>query len=244
MTTAQRYNRPPIVEAVIDLKFEGNLSDRELERLRDRFKARFPSIEEKKNIQIEVRTDQIITNSFSAGFKMTAENAIDLILTNPDSFGSVRLAPYNKWESLLAAAKDNFDLFTKVVGRKKIVRIGVRYINRFDIPNAKIEGRPLSEFIRVGISLPMEVSTVTGGFSFSVSGVEVSTGAKLIINGGVIIPPALLEHTSISLDIDVYWDADIPMRLEDMWVKTDVLRHAKNAVFEHCITDELRALFQ
>jgi uncharacterized protein (TIGR04255 family) len=244
MIASRRYNRPPIVEAVIDFKFEGNLSDRELERLRDRFKAKYRSIEERKNIQIEVQTDQIVTNPISAGFKMTAENAIDLILINPDSFGSVRLAPYEKWESLFATAKDNFDLFTKVIGRRKIARIGVRYINRLDIPNAKVEGKPLSQFVRVGIALPVEVSSVVGGFSFTFTGIEVSTGAKLILNSGTIAPPALLEHTSISLDIDVSWDADIPARVEDIWAKTEVLRHAKNAVFEGCITDELRALLQ
>jgi uncharacterized protein (TIGR04255 family) len=244
MIASQRYNRPPIIEAVIDLGFEGNLSDRELERLRGRFKAKYPSIEERKNIQIEVRADQIITNPISAGFKMAAENASDLILINPNSFGSVRLAPYENWENLLSATKENFDLFTKIVGRKKIERLGVRYINRFDIPSAKIEGGPLSQFVRLGIAFPMEVSSVVGGFSLTFNGIEISTGAKLTIDSGVIAPPALLEHISISLDIDVYWDADIPTRLEDMWAKTEVLRHAKNAVFEGCITDELRALFQ
>jgi hypothetical protein len=34
------------------------------------------------------------------------------------------------------------------------------------------------------------------------------------------------------------------MRIDEIWEKTEVLRHAKNAVFEYCITDDLRVLFQ
>ena len=70
---------------------------------------------------------------------MTAQNAMDLVLINEDSFGTVRLA--ERWEVLIADARRNFDGFTKVVGRKKIVRMGVRFINRIDIPTASFSGR-------------------------------------------------------------------------------------------------------
>ena len=93
------------------------------------------------------------------------------------------------------------------------------------------------------ISLPLEISNVVGDYSLAVTGIEVSTGAKLTIQSGTI-PPALLDHFSISLDIDAYFDSDIPMRLDEIWKKAEILRHAKNAGFENCITDELRILFQ
>ncbi len=242
MASKRHYDRPPIVEAVIDLKFDGVLPDRELRRLRDRFKSGFPSIEEKKNIRVEVGAQGVSTNETPAGFKMTAKNAVDVVLINEDSFGTVRLAPYNRWESLIANAKVNFELFTKVVGRKKVVRLGVRFVNRLDIPKAKIVGRPLAEFIKLGITLPEGIARQTGGHSLAVNLVEASTGAKVLLQSGEILP-ALLDHTSFTLDIDASWDSDISNRIDEMWDSVELLRSAKNACFESCITDELRGLF-
>jgi uncharacterized protein (TIGR04255 family) len=187
--------------------------------------------------------DRVETNSERAGFKMTAENAIDVILINSDSFGSARLAPYDRWENLVAGARSNFETFTKVVGRKQITRIATRFINRFDIPTEKIEGHSFAKFVRVGVSLPIAVSHVIGDYSLAVTGFEVSTGAKFLIQNGTV-PPALLDHISISLDIDAYWDSEIPTRIEEIWEKAETLRDAKNAIFENCITDEMRELIQ
>jgi uncharacterized protein (TIGR04255 family) len=243
MAVAQFYNRPPIIEAVIDLKFEGDLSERDLERLHDRFKSGYPSIEEKKTIQVDLSAGGVVTRSSPAGFKMTAKNGVDLVLVNSDSIGSVRFAPYETWDNLIAVAKDNFDTFTKVVGRKIIVRIGARFINRIDIPVGQIEGKPLREFFRIGVALPTEISSEFGDYSLAVTGVELTTGSGFSIRTG-IGPPVLLDHVSISLDIDVFWDKNIPSRLDELWKKTDVLRSAKNSVFENCITDHVRELFQ
>jgi uncharacterized protein (TIGR04255 family) len=243
MVAARHYNRPPIVEAVIDLKFEGALSEREFERLRDQFKREYLTVEERKNISVQIHADKVASVVSPAGFKMTAQNAVDVVLINLDSIGSVRLAPYERWENLATKAKENFQTFTKVVGRKTIVRIGVRFINRIDIPNSEIEGRPFSDFIKVGVSIPMDVSNVLGSYSLAANGIEVSTGAKIVVQSATV-PPALISHTSILLDIDAYWDHDISGRLDEMWASTDVLRNAKNAVFEQCITDEVRELFQ
>jgi uncharacterized protein (TIGR04255 family) len=77
-----------------------------------------------------------------------------------------------------------------------------------------------------------------------VGAIHVETGAKLTIQSGVLQTPALIDHTSFTLDTDAYWDADIPQRIEDMWSKADILRDAKNSVFENSITDKVRALFQ
>ena len=243
MTSKRYYNRPPIVEAIIDLKFDGILSDRELRRLRDRFKTNFPAIEEKKNIRVEVNAQGISTKSTPAGFKMTAKNAVDMVLINEDSFGTVRLAPYDRWKNLIRAAKNNFEIVMKAVGRKTVVRLGVRFVNRLDIPSAKIMGRDLAEFVKLDIALPQGIAKERGSHSLAVNLVEVSTGAKVLLQSGEMVP-ALLDHRSVSLDIDASWDSDISNRIDEMWASVELLRNAKNACFEACITDELRSLFE
>jgi uncharacterized protein (TIGR04255 family) len=239
----RHYPRPPIVESVIDIKFDGILPDKERQRLRDRFKPSFPSIEERTNVTLAVLPQGISTTTVPAGFKLTAKNAVDLVLINEDSFGTVRLAPYDRWESLLANAKANFETFTKVLGRKKVLRLGVRFINRIDIPKAKMTGRSLDEFFMLGVALPDRLARERGPFTLVSNFIEASTGARIILNGGEILP-ALLDHVSFNLDIDAYWEGNISNRIEEMWERAELLRDAKNACFESCITDELRALFQ
>jgi uncharacterized protein (TIGR04255 family) len=188
---------------------------------------------------------EVRTSSRPAGFKMSAKNAIDVILFTRSSFASVRLAPYDRWETFQAKAKENFDGFTEIAGRKRITRIGVRYLNRFDIPLKALEGQPLSQFLKIGVGVPPEITNTFGNFRISLAGIESSTGAHLNLNCG-IAPPALLGHGSISLDIDVYWggEGQISGRLDEIWASTDVLRKAKNNVFETSITDALRAIIQ
>jgi hypothetical protein len=90
----QRYAKPPIVEAVFETQFADHLSERELERLRERFKTEFPTIEEQQRVEIQVKPGAVETHSTQVGFKMTAANAVDLVMLQVDRFGSSRLAPY------------------------------------------------------------------------------------------------------------------------------------------------------
>jgi uncharacterized protein (TIGR04255 family) len=238
-----QYPRPPITEAVIELRFEDMVGHRELERLRDRFKSQFGTVEELQTIEVSIEGTKVNQKSEPAGFKMTARNAVDVLMINPNSIATVRFAPYENWETFVGRAKENFETFTKVAGRHKIKRIGTRFLNRIDVPNSIIQGQDLTEFLRIGVSFDNKIAKVVQGFSVVLNAIHNETGAKLTIQSA-ITPPALLEHTSITLDIDAYWDTDIPLRIDEIWAKTDILRTAKNAVFEISITDRVRELFK
>jgi uncharacterized protein (TIGR04255 family) len=243
MPDQKRYARPPITEAVIELKFNETLDTREMERVREKFKSTFVTVEERKDIEVSFDADKIFHKATPAGFKMTARNAVDVVMINTTSLGTIRLAPYESWDDLIKAAIENFSQFTKVLGRKKIVRIGARFVNRFDIPNAMMQGQKINELLRLGISLSDEISEVIGPYSLVVNAADRRTGAKLLIQSAVTTP-ALIDHTSITLDTDAYLDTDIPQRLDEMWERVAILRDAKNSVFENSITDKLRELFQ
>jgi hypothetical protein len=56
--------------------------------------------------------------------------------------------------------------------------------------------------------------------------------------------PVLIDHFSLMLDLDLILDRDIPGRPEGWWERLDLVRKAKNRVFEASITDKVRELFQ
>jgi len=243
MTPPRRYARPPIIEAVFEFQFEEPSGERDLERLRDRFKRQYPAIEQQLQISVEVRGEKVTTTSTPSGFKMTSANALDVLLVQTKSLGTTRLAPYESWESLISTAKANYEAFTKIVGRRKITRIGARFLNRIDIPTKKLVGQSLIDWVYVGIAIPTTVTAVIGPYSLSVNCVDVQTGIKIQLQSSLGLT-SLLEHASIFLDVDAYQDTDIPTRLDELWEHAEVLRQAKNNVFENNITDATRALFQ
>jgi uncharacterized protein (TIGR04255 family) len=239
----QGYARAPIVEAVFDVRFSEVLSERDMERLKDRLKSRYPTVEDRKNIKIEVKADKVITTSNPAGYKMTASNAMDVILIQTNDLGSARLAPYQTWEDFIGVARENYEVFTKIVGRKTLTRVATRFVNRFDIPTEEIEGHDVAEWISTSIVLPESLTKAIGPYSFAVNFIHQNTGTKVLIQSG-IIAPALLKHVSINLDIDVSVDTDISAHKDEIVKIAPRLREAKNSVFESLITDKLRAKFR
>lgn len=236
------YSKAPIIEAVIDVQFSNALSLRELERLRDRFKKSYPSVQERLQVQVTLGADGRSSQSTSTdGFQLGDSNGSDLVLLLPQAAATIRLPPYGAWEKLLERARYNFDELTSIVGRRQVTRIATRFINRIDVPNALIIGAPLSKFFTITVAFPQGAVGNINGTSFTFSAQERATGFWANVNFSNAAP-ALLEHQSFLLDIDVYKRDGIDLNIDAMWNQVDELRVAKNNLFEAAITDEVRKL--
>lgn len=243
MATQRPYARPPITEAVIDMQFQSELSLRDLERLRDKFKKGYPSIETLNNVHVEIN-GAVATPTISInGFKLTAENGADVVIINKGNISTARLAPYEGWDSLFQASKANFDVLVGVVKRPIIKRISTRFINRLDIPFDEKSKLSTTDYVSVGAAIPKGLATMRSTSDVArVELIEENENLIIIINSGVVTP-ALLDHVSFVIDIDVIQQEKVPLRFDDMWERLAVLRSIKNNIFENCITDASRALF-
>jgi uncharacterized protein (TIGR04255 family) len=65
-----------------------------------------------------------------------------------------------------------------------------------------------------------------------------------VINQTIIEPPIRPGTVPVVLDIDLFRSANLPTSEDQLWEQLEQLRHAKNHVFESCITPEARRLFQ
>ena len=102
---AQRYANPPIPESVYEVRFSKSFAARELERLKDRLKRRYPAISEQRKIEVRVEPSGVSTHNPSSGYLMTAENGTDRVLIHQSAFGTTRLAPYQGWTNSSALQK-------------------------------------------------------------------------------------------------------------------------------------------
>ena len=123
-----------------------------------------------------------------------------------------------------------------------ISRIGVRYVNRIDVP---IENEGLVEFeeyLNVFPKSPAELDAPLTAYAMQVVRPLGADDCALSLNTATVAPP-LIGFASIALDLDVYREANLPRRDDEMWDIVTQFRSHKNRIFEACITDKTRALF-
>lgn len=244
MATHRPYARPPITEAVIDMHFQSELSPRDLEKLRDKLKRGYPSIEPLNSVHVEINGSVATPTVSINGFKLTSENGADVVVVNKGNISSVRLAPYEGWDSLFKSSNLNFDVLLSVVKRPIIKRISTRFVNRLDIPFAADGKVNTTDYVSVGAAIPDGLAKLRSASDLArVELIDDVESLIIIINSGVA-NPALLDHLSFVVDIDVIQQEKVPLRYDEMWDRFAALRPIKNEIFESCITDAARALFK
>jgi len=233
------YARPPITEAVIDIQFENQISLADLQKVQNQFQRDYPVAETRNQLQVSQDHSTVTVQAFETdAIKLSTNDNSDIILVYREGLTNSRLAPYQGWDMLRTRAHEVYTQCKRIWGYRPIKRIGVRFINRIDIPSFNIK---INDWVLFGVSLP---NTISSSFTRYVAGVttDLGQGTFASIHTGTA-DQVLAEYASILLDIDVFTTEGIPPRDDAAWEKIDSLRSIKNHLFEQCITDRTRALF-
>src|SRR5262249_40067272 len=122
-------------------------------------------------------------------------------------------------------------------------RIGIRYINRIDIPIKQSEILDIEAYLRFVPRVPDFSKRPFSGFWTQVTKPTDLPHWNVSVTSTIVSPAPLINHVSVALDIDVFRSEQIPGRDAELWECVDAVRSLKNAIFESCITDEARRLF-
>ncbi len=239
------YNRPPITEAVIEIRFGESLDQDDVEKIRSKLDESYPFSEPLRKMGVHVDVDHRKTHyeEESVGFRLRDKDQTDIAIITNDSIITSRLAPYTNWEHLRERAFTNWQHWKRIARYRKISRIGVRYLNRIDIPHEPGEALLLEDYLHVYPETPAPPNLPAfGRYSLQLAGLLGKDGCELLIQSA-IVPPPLVKTISILLDIDVNRSSDVPQKDKDIWEQIDRIRDYKNDVFENCITDASRELF-
>lgn len=218
---------------------------RALERIAHKLKDDYPNSQPMQEFKIEIAntggTVGIAQNP--QGFRLANEDQTDILLVNPLGITAARLAPYTEWQHLRGKAHDAWQEWKAATPRHPIARLGVRYINRIDVPhdpaqpfqvedylNFYPQFAPITDRPMLGYLLQVIVPTADPQWSASITTTPL---------GDSILP----QHASVLLDIDVMRTANIPLNDEHLWPVIDQAQVLKNDIFERCITDAARKLF-
>jgi uncharacterized protein (TIGR04255 family) len=239
------YARPPITEAVIDIRIENPLTPAELQKLKGRFSRQYPNSEEQIDWNVGFGPDatgRLVTQTTEIGrwYKLTSDDQADILALRNQNLSTSRLSPYQGWDAFFAVAKKNYQIWRRTTGYKPIARIATRYINRVDIPAEEFDRYGIEGYFVIAPALPAErrASQFFTQATFKVEEID----ATAIFNFGSV-PSPLLDHVSFVLDTDLYRDDAIPTRGMELWAMISKFREYKNSIFEDSLTDRARDLF-
>lgn len=244
----QPYERPPITEAVIEIRFAAPPIDAaDLEKASKNLASFYPQQQSLKNVGVEVgipaasndRPTTQIREQF--GHRLSSTDLSEILLLWPWALMVSQLAPYPGWDSFFGRFVRDWTAWKKVAGFRRLTRVGVRFINRIDVPiaNGIIEE---SEYLNVYPKLPDALGPVTA-YGVQVQSPLHDIGCNLTINSAAV-PSPLLGHGSFVLDLDIAMEVSAPQSDESLYQLLNLIRVKKNEVFEACVTNKAKELFQ
>lgn len=243
----QPYKRPPITEAVIEIRFAQPIDAADLDGSSGRFVSFYPRHESVKTVGVEVGippgvdvepTTQI---KQQLGHKRSTSDLSEILLIMPLAFTVSQLAPYPGWDEFFGRFMRDWKAWKNVMGFRKIFRVATRFINRIDIrvTDGLVEE---TEYLNVYPKMPKALGpSINYGVQVQLPIRDI--GCSLVINSASV-PSPLLDHGSILLDIDVSKSSDSPQNDDDIYGLLNSMRTKKNDVFEACITEQARELFR
>jgi uncharacterized protein (TIGR04255 family) len=243
------YENAPIIEALINIqvKLPENISPLDLKKME--FFSNYSYLRKVSKTQIEIKQNNDDENkeisSIDEVYGYTFKNNDDernICQLNIDCFTISQLSPYVNWEHFRREAKRVWDIYRLNYKPSEIKKIGVRYINRIDIPSPVVE---IKDYLKTYPELSSDMPQVLSKFFMQiVTPVEV-VGGFCIINQ-TITDPVVPETVSVILDIEVYKDfsSKTPQNDDEIWGIVENLRLEKNKVFEACITNKVRELIK
>jgi uncharacterized protein (TIGR04255 family) len=244
----QPYRRPPITEAIIAINFAAPTAPNEIDKLRSDYSALYPFEQIVRNVNVAVDLPAAPQSSPTAqirdevGYRRSSLDVAEILVLWPGALVISQLAPYPGWDEFFGRFVRDWTVWKKGMSYRRIARIGVRYINRIDIP---VSGTIVEQeqFIDVYPHLP-EALGPTAAYALQAQlPIPDMVNCKLILNSAWV-PSPLLNHASFVIDIDIAREIDPPQRDDAIYELLNQIRLTKNSVFETCVTDHARELFR
>jgi uncharacterized protein (TIGR04255 family) len=244
LLSPMKYKRAPITEAVLEVRYARPIERTAIEKATAAIAPRYFYNEEEQGVNIAVDISGRPPNVKAEwmGRKLSSLDRADVTFLRRSAFVISRLAPYPGWETFRMRMAEAWQAQKRSSGSLEVARIGLRYVNRIDIPVREGEVVDIQNYLNFVPQSPAVFKSPMLGYLVQVQRpLGVDECAFNLVSSAV--PSPLINTASFSLDLDVYREVNIPKRDEDIWPLVDRMRVHKNFVFEACVTDRARELF-
>jgi len=238
------YAKPPILEAMVEFRFSEPLPSRVVERVSKRLGKGYDTVNAEKEVTFgfDVLKGAAEITSESPRFRHASDDQVDIFVARSGSLIWSRLAPYEGWESFSLRLRREATTAFSLTGPKKLARIGMRYINRIDVPTDPDSGLcRYEDYIAINLELPSLMDPLSA-YSWHIERTFSDSGLKAMMRSATLIPE-IPGTVAFLLDIDVAMVMDIPLKIEEVLDNLEPMRALKNSLFECAITDRARKAF-
>jgi uncharacterized protein (TIGR04255 family) len=241
-----KYSNPPIKEAVFDIRVEGVSSEflKNIEESHNLFKANYPK--KRKKVDFIGKFD---FNDGPQALNPIEPKLIGYIFSTLDGTRQVQfringftfnmLKPYTDWNDFSSEALKLWEIYKHIIKPNNLSRIALRYINRIELPF------PFEKFQDYLIYLPPIPKSLPQKFgNFFLQMTIPCDNEETYITINETIEPPSGTYLPFLLDLDIYQLGNFSDSIESLKEKFLKLHDLKNGVFEDCITNKTRQLFE
>lgn len=241
----RKYANPPVIEAVCDFRLTPDtMWDLTIPGLvYEKLKEQFPHREQRIIQEVEITTgpeglQQHIRHSerimlFSEDRRMFVQLGPHLLAVNS-------LRPYPTWAGFKPKIEEAFRSLSLTVEIKGLQRIGLRYINRIEIPGSSKLEDYFQFYLFLGPQLPKDMTSFIAGGEFAYANGRDRCKVQLTAP----VPSSFPEHVALTLDIDYFLAQERGIETQEAMDWVEEAHGRVEEVFEGCISDRLRELFQ
>ena len=244
----RRYPKAPIIEAIISLNVEMPPGF-DVKQFRQIISGPETGYTEHGEERMAAFTASPLTGVSAqepviTGFRFISGDGKYVLGCRTSSFSLSRLAPYENWELFRDEARSLWAVFRDKFMPTKVTSLSVRYINRIEIPWKIGQQIDFKWYFRTFPEVSSDLDVGMDGFIMRLDIPLGEIGARLILNQARL-PPAspIPESLSVLLDSDIVTGLEVSDE-SAIWERCEILRQAKNNIFEACITNLTRELFE
>ena len=240
-----RYRKAPILEAVLDFRWSSPNSLEELMGLLG--SPAFAGYgEPKPRVQVDAAVD-LAANAVShqqrqLGFEVALREGSEIVFLEQQALVFIQRAPYDRWEYFFERAMALLIPTVAALSVNAFSRVGLRFVNRIDIPMDGASGIDTDEYVTIKFDGPRKDRGIIEEFQMRVVKPTEKEGIHYALVVATTASP-LPNHTAILLDIDVFTPNAVPASGENLMSLMSEMRREKNEIFEECITNKARDLF-
>lgn len=226
----RNYTRPPIVEAIVGFRYAdiSPWTESHWRRMAEAFGDELPLVLPMKDlsVHIDVAAQEAQTSAQPIGLLLGSQAGHRRITLMNHAVFAHCIGPYPGWSTLLLFVETLRNVVADVASTAKTNLAEVRYIDRMEVPT----DADIWEYL--AIRPPFPNLEAVGGFSYSTAfGMD---GVQGVLNIARRAPHMVEYDVTVSTDCD-----------DETWrSRTGHLHEAQREMFEACITDSMRELFE
>lgn len=240
------YNNPPIVEAVVELRFAPSApwTEHLLASLVEQFRKGYTGTPHRRNqfqLQAHVQGEAVATASRLSFLQMMLPTADGKAIVGVgEHMLSVHvLAPYPGWASFLPRVREALSIYRDLARPDGLAQVGLRYIDRIVLPDG--EGTNLVEYFPCLPPRPESMPSVLDGFHVVTQARDPTDNFTAVLTMASV-PEA--DHRLVVLyDLNLVRTFEKPAALDELDLHANFLHARQRRIFEESITESTRRLF-